>query len=105
MGVHPALPVDGVTVIWGNDVVGGRVWADQPAQPVVVSVPIGSKGPDENEKQYPVTRAMKMASVRAEAYGGIWVLVKRTTVFCSISFGLVLRRALQVILRHATPVS
>lgn len=69
MGVCPALPVDGVTLILGNDVAGGRVWADQRAQPVVVPVPLGSNGPDKNEKQFPkvfkacaVTRAMNMAS-------------------------------------------
>ena len=39
------------------------------AQPIVVSMPIGSEGPDENEKQFPkvftayaVTRAMDRAS-------------------------------------------
>lgn len=65
MGVRPELPIDGITVILGNDVAGDRVWADQPARPVVVPVPLGSKGPDENERQFPevftactVTRAM-----------------------------------------------
>lgn len=74
MGVCPALPVDGVTLILGNDVAGGRVWADQRAQPVVVPVPLGSNGPDENEKQFPkvfkacaVTRAMNMASHGADS--------------------------------------
>uniref|UniRef100_A0AAV2MFX4 Uncharacterized protein n=1 Tax=Knipowitschia caucasica TaxID=637954 RepID=A0AAV2MFX4_KNICA len=36
MGVHPALPVDGATVILGNDIAGSRVWADVPP-PVQVS--------------------------------------------------------------------
>ena len=65
MGVRPELPVEGITVILGNDVAGDRVWADQPARPVIVPVPRGSNGPDENEKQFPdvftacaVTRAV-----------------------------------------------
>ncbi|XP_075934468.1 uncharacterized protein LOC142934010 [Anarhichas minor] len=74
MGVRPALPIDGVMLVLGNDVAGARVWPDDPAQPVLVPVPLGSKGPDENEKQYPdvfqacaVTRAMTAAGREWEA--------------------------------------
>lgn len=49
MGVHPALPVEGITLIQGNDVVGDHVWPDQQARLVVDPVPLGSNGPDENE--------------------------------------------------------
>ncbi|XP_043964972.1 uncharacterized protein LOC122826755 [Gambusia affinis] len=69
MGVRPALPVVGVTVILGNNIAGGKVWPDQPESPVVVSVPLISSGPDENEKSHPevfqacaITRAMKASS-------------------------------------------
>ena len=44
MGVRPALPVEGIHVILGNDVAGGRVWPDQPARPLVVPVPLGTRG-------------------------------------------------------------
>lgn len=79
MGVRPALPVEGVTVILGNDAAGDHVWADQPARPVVVPVLLGSNGPDENEKQSPevfmacaVTRAMVShgSSERAKEVNG-----------------------------------
>uniref|UniRef100_A0AAQ4QC33 Gypsy retrotransposon integrase-like protein 1 n=1 Tax=Gasterosteus aculeatus aculeatus TaxID=481459 RepID=A0AAQ4QC33_GASAC len=73
MGVRPALPIDGVTVILGNDVAGARVWGSSAVHPVVVPVPLGSNGPDENEKQFPevftacaVTRAMKRPTDYAE---------------------------------------
>ncbi|XP_014893175.1 uncharacterized protein LOC106950677 isoform X2 [Poecilia latipinna] len=69
MGVRPALPVMGVTVILGNNIAGGKVWPDQPEAPVGVSVPLISSGPDDNEKSHPdifqacaVTRAMKASS-------------------------------------------
>ncbi|XP_054882238.1 uncharacterized protein LOC129356701 [Poeciliopsis prolifica] len=69
MGVRPALPVVGVTVILGNHIAGGKVWPDKPESPVIVSVPLVSSGPDENEKSHPevfqacaVTRAMKASS-------------------------------------------
>ena len=68
MGVHPALPVEGIQIILGNDVAGGRIWPDQPARPLVVLVPLGTCGPDENEKCFPevfkacaVTQAMMRA--------------------------------------------
>ena len=78
MGVRPALPVNGVTVILGNDVAGARVWADrsEPVSPILVSVPLMTEGPDESEKLCPgvfeacaMTRAMKKASESAEAQG------------------------------------
>ena len=34
MGVSSAFPIKGITLILGNDLAGGRVWPDQPAQPV-----------------------------------------------------------------------
>ena len=39
MGVRPALPVKGVTVVLGNDVAGGRVFADQTVQPLQPTEP------------------------------------------------------------------
>lgn len=53
MGVRPTLPVEGITLILGNYVAGDRVWPDQQTRPVVVPVPLGRNGPDENEKQFP----------------------------------------------------
>lgn len=75
MGVRPALPVEGIQVILGNDVAGGRVWPDQPAHPLVVPVLLGTCGPDENETRFPevfkacaVTRMMMRAGSDA---GGV----------------------------------
>ena len=44
MGVRPALPVQGVQVILGNDLAGSRVWADGPPQPVVTASPGVAEG-------------------------------------------------------------
>ncbi|KAK0150475.1 hypothetical protein N1851_008430 [Merluccius polli] len=38
LGVRPALPVDGVHIVLGNDIAGQRVWGDTPA-PVVSVTP------------------------------------------------------------------
>ena len=72
VGVCPALPLDGIEVILGNDICGSRVWADVPP-PIVVLAPLVSSEPDKNEKEFPdvftacaVTRAM----TRAQADGG-----------------------------------
>ncbi len=37
MGVRPALPVEGIHLIWGNELAGERVWADIPVSPIVSS--------------------------------------------------------------------
>ena len=52
VGVRPALPIEGVTMILGNGLVGARVWADVP--PVVVaSVPLVKSRPDDSEREFP----------------------------------------------------
>lgn len=68
IGVRPALPVDGVTMILGNDIAGSRVWADVAPPAIVVSAPMVSSKPDKSEAEFPdvftacaVTRAMKRA--------------------------------------------
>lgn len=40
VGIHPALPLDGIAMILGNDLAGGAVWADGPPPPVVVTKPL-----------------------------------------------------------------
>lgn len=68
VGVHPALPTEGITLTLGNGVSGGSVWADeQPPPPVVSSVPLVSSRPDDSEVTFPdvlmacvVTRAMTL---------------------------------------------
>ncbi|XP_027894500.1 uncharacterized protein LOC114157600 [Xiphophorus couchianus] len=65
MGVRPALPLEGVDVILGNDLAGGRVWTDCPLPaPIVTSSPVLGKL-DESAQCFPgvftacaVTRAM-----------------------------------------------
>lgn len=46
-----SIPIEGVSLILGNDLAGGRVLA----APEVVPFPLVSKSPDELEKQYPET--------------------------------------------------
>ncbi len=67
--MRSALPIEGITFILGNGVAGGRVWADGPLPPPVVSsVLLVRKRPDESEVNFPevftacaVTRAMACA--------------------------------------------
>lgn len=40
IGVHPALPVEGVDVILGNDLAGTNVWADRVPPLVITQVPV-----------------------------------------------------------------
>ena len=68
IGVRPALPIDGVVMILGNDLAGGAVWADGPPPPVVTPKPLVLVGPDESSRRYPgvfpacaVTRAQSRA--------------------------------------------
>ncbi len=39
MGVRPSLPVEGVSVILGNNLAGDCVWSDVPSPPVVTTCP------------------------------------------------------------------
>lgn len=66
IGVRPSFPVDGVDIIMGNNLAGGRVWPDTFSPPVVSSFPI--LDPDESSKNFPevftacaVTRSMASA--------------------------------------------
>ncbi len=40
LGVRPSLPVDGITVILGNNLAGGRVWREVIPPPEVVPIPV-----------------------------------------------------------------
>ncbi len=40
VGVHPALPVEGVDIILEYDLAGDRVWAEAPPPNVVTQVPV-----------------------------------------------------------------
>ncbi len=64
MGVHPSLPVEGVSVILGNNLAGDRVWSDVTSPPVVTTCPT-SLGDMDISQQHPevfvscaLTRAM-----------------------------------------------
>ena len=41
MGVRPALPVEGVDIILGNDLAGSRVWAKYSPPQAVSRSPLG----------------------------------------------------------------
>ncbi|XP_039504978.1 uncharacterized protein LOC120460978 [Pimephales promelas] len=51
VGVRPSLPVEGVDIILGNNLAGGRVWPVTFSPPVVSSFPL--PGPDESNKSFP----------------------------------------------------
>lgn len=54
VGVRPALPIEGITLVLGNVVAGGCVRGeDPPPPPVASSVPFVRKQPDENEVDFP----------------------------------------------------
>ncbi|XP_030283654.1 uncharacterized protein LOC115587797 [Sparus aurata] len=46
MGVRPALPIEGVDIILGNDLAGSRVWAKCSPPPAVSLSPSGEKQPE-----------------------------------------------------------
>lgn len=69
LGVRPALPVDGVSVILGNNLAGGRVWQTGPIPVVTDSPQLGNES-DDCFKEFPqvfaacaVTRAASRADV------------------------------------------
>ena len=69
VGVRPALPVEGVTLILGNGAAGERVWGGASPPPVVSSVPLMRKQPDNDAVSFPlvftacaVTRSMAQNS-------------------------------------------
>lgn len=37
--MQPSLPVEGIAVILGNNLTGGRVWRDEPTPPIVTDSP------------------------------------------------------------------
>lgn len=53
VGVRPALPVDGVAMILGNDIAGDKVWADVSPPAKVMWTPQVCSKPDESEVQFP----------------------------------------------------
>lgn len=54
VGVRPALPTEGISLILENGVAGGPVWAGVLPPPAVLSlVPLLRKQPDENEVNFP----------------------------------------------------
>lgn len=68
IAVRPALPVEGIDIILGNDLAGSRVWASEPPPPVVTASPLSSEQPDKSAVCFPevfpacaITRAMSQA--------------------------------------------
>lgn len=51
--VRPALPLDGITMILGNEICLSRVWVEGPPPAIVVPDPLVSSGPDINEAEFP----------------------------------------------------
>lgn len=48
VGVRPELPLENISMVLGNDLMGSRVWANILPPPVVVAKPVVSEGPGES---------------------------------------------------------
>ncbi|XP_013877073.1 uncharacterized protein LOC106526898 [Austrofundulus limnaeus] len=77
VGVRPALPVDGVAMILGNDIAGSRVWADVPPPAKVTNVPLTYVAPwdvshndllEEQKSDSTLTSLMDGVCASDEAY-------------------------------------
>ncbi|XP_032440334.1 uncharacterized protein LOC116737638 [Xiphophorus hellerii] len=75
LAVRPALPIDGVSVILGNDLAGSSMWADESPTPSVGSEPESQNldRQEENERELSnvftacaVTRAMSRSQVNGD---------------------------------------
>lgn len=53
LGIRPILPVDGVSLILGNNLAGGRVWVNESPSLVVTDAPSCTDGLDDSARQYP----------------------------------------------------
>ena len=70
--------MEGVSVILGNDLAGGRVWEGvPPPPPIVTSGPMVSSGPDSSEKEFP---EVFTACVVTHSMGGAKEPPKQSTV-------------------------
>ncbi|KAI3366213.1 hypothetical protein L3Q82_010034, partial [Scortum barcoo] len=65
LAVRPVLPIQGVSVILGNNLVGAQVWADVPPPVVMVPVPMVRLEPDESERDF-LTRCDLVAEQQAD---------------------------------------
>ena len=78
LGVRPALPVDGVSLILGNNLAGGRVWQSSPI-PVVTDSPQLRNEPDDCLKELPqVFAACAVTRAASRAAAGDALEVKAT---------------------------
>ena len=65
MGVRPSLPIEGINVIFGNNLAGERVWSVSPS-PVVSNRPSIVGIPDESAEVFSVcavTRSMSLGDL------------------------------------------
>lgn len=53
LGIRPILPVDGVSLILGNNLAGGRVWVNESPSLVVTDAPSCTDGLDDSARQFP----------------------------------------------------
>lgn len=74
VGVRPALPMDGVAMILGNDIAGDKVWADVSPPARVTVTPLVCSKPDESEVHFPdvfracaVTRSKRVDGDHSES--------------------------------------
>lgn len=51
IALKPALPVEGVSVILGNDLAGGTVWEEVPPPPLVTTGPTVLSGPYSSSEE------------------------------------------------------
>ena len=81
LGVKPALPVKGVTLILGNGAAGGCVWGGVSPPPVVSSVLLVRKQPDDDTTSFltacAVTRSMSQNSPPQQCTSMEWAVVRQ----------------------------
>nr|XP_055062771.1 uncharacterized protein LOC129445823 [Misgurnus anguillicaudatus]XP_055062772.1 uncharacterized protein LOC129445823 [Misgurnus anguillicaudatus] len=65
LGVRPSLPVDGVAVILGNNLAGGRVWREVIPPPEVVSIPVTENSDVLNQNFPEVFKACVVTRARS----------------------------------------
>ena len=69
VAVRPSLPVEGVDVILGNDLAGGRVWPSGPPPPLVTAVPLETNENDCADEFPEVFSACAVTRAKSRAQG------------------------------------
>ncbi len=64
VAVRPALPLEGIQMILGNDIAGSRMWKDAPDTAGGAQGPVVESGPGKNDAASPVIAPHLWLAVR-----------------------------------------